>query len=87
MLTRVWFNSCGCGSMCSGADVYDRVSTFLETLYRDMEKGGCGNNAVLVSHGLFCRLFLMRYYHWKVRTRCAQWVGAILDVLSGWGLY
>ena len=51
---------------CSGADVYDRVSTFLETLYRDMEKGGCGENAIIVSHGLFCRLFLMRYYHWKV---------------------
>ncbi len=52
---------------CSGADVYDRVSTFLETLYRDMEKGGCGENAIIVSHGLFCRLFLMRYYHWKVK--------------------
>ena len=50
----------------SGADVYDRVSTFLETLYRDMEKGGCGQNAVIVSHGLFCRLFLTRYYHWSV---------------------
>ena len=34
--------------------MYDRVSTFLETLYRDMEKGGCGDNAFLVSHGLFC---------------------------------
>ncbi len=52
--------------LCSGADVYDRVSTFLETLYRDMEKGGCGQNAVIVSHGLFCRLFLTRYYHWSV---------------------
>ena len=51
---------------CSGADVYDRVSTFLETLYRDMEKGGCGQNAIIVSHGLFCRLFLARYYHWSV---------------------
>ncbi len=50
----------------SGADVYDRVSTFLETMYRDMEKGGCGQNTIIVSHGLFCRLFLMRYYHWPV---------------------
>ena len=57
-------------SVCthSGADVYDRVSTFLETLYRDMEKGGCGDNALLVSHGLFCRLFLTRYFHWRVNT-------------------
>lgn len=52
----------------SGADVFDRVSTFLETLYRDMEKGGCGDNAILVSHGLFCRLFLTRFYHWSVCT-------------------
>ena len=45
-----------------------RVSTFLETLYRDMEKGGCGDNALLVSHGLFCRLFLTSYFHWRVNT-------------------
>lgn len=46
--------------------MYDRVSTFLETLYRDMEKGGCGDNAIMISHGLFCRFFLMRFFHWKV---------------------
>ena len=53
-------------ALCSGADVFDRVSTFLETLYRDMRKGRCGQNAIIVSHGLFCRLFLTRFYHWKV---------------------
>ena len=53
-------------SLNSGSDVFDRVSTFLETLYRDMAKGGCGDNAILVSHGLFCRLFLTRFYHWSV---------------------
>lgn len=52
--------------MFSGADVFDRVSMFLETLYRDMEKGTCGQNTIIVSHGLFCRLFLTRYYHWTV---------------------
>ena len=46
--------------------MFNRVSTFLETLYRDMAKGGCGDNAILVSHGLFCRLFLTRFYHWTV---------------------
>jgi broad specificity phosphatase PhoE len=50
----------------SGADVFDRVSMFLETLYRDMEKGTCGQNTIIVTHGLFCRLFLTRYYHWSV---------------------
>ena len=39
---------------------------FLETLYRDMEKGTCGQNTIIVTHGLFCRLFLTRYYHWSV---------------------
>jgi broad specificity phosphatase PhoE len=52
----------------SGADVYDRVSMFLDSLYRDMRKGHCGENVVIVSHGLFCRLFLTRFYHWKVRS-------------------
>lgn len=52
----------------SGADVFDRVSSFLETLHRDMKKGHCKENILLVSHGLTCRLFLMRYYHWEVRT-------------------
>lgn len=56
-------------SHSSGADVFDRVSTFLETLYRDMMKGYCGQNAILISHGLFCRLFLMRFYHWTVSIR------------------
>ena len=50
----------------SGADVYDRVSIFLESMYRDMYKGRCGQNAIIVSHGLFCRLFLTRFYHWPV---------------------
>jgi len=55
---------------CSGADVFDRVSMFLETLYRDMQKGTCGQNTLLISHGLFCRLFLTRYYHWTVSVFC-----------------
>ncbi|XP_065885749.1 uncharacterized protein [Dysidea avara] len=57
----------------SGADVFDRVSTFLETLYRDMQKGGCGNNAIIVTHGLFCRLFLTRFYHWSVEKFHTLW--------------
>lgn len=57
----------------SGADVFDRVSTFLETLYRDMQKGLCGENAIIVSHGLFCRLFLTRFYHWPVEKFHKLW--------------
>ena len=55
----------GCSS---GADVFDRVSMFLETLYRDMHRGLCGQNTVIVSHGLFCRVFLTRFFRWSVRN-------------------
>ncbi|CAF0936897.1 unnamed protein product [Adineta steineri] len=52
----------------SGADVYDRVSLFLDTLFREMDNGHHDptRNIVIVSHGLFMRLFLMRYFRWTV---------------------
>nr|ACC43945.1 phosphoglycerate-bisphosphoglycerate mutase family M protein [Philodina roseola] len=51
----------------SGADVYDRVSSFMESLYREMEDCKMANaNVCIVSHGLFVRLFLTRYYRWSV---------------------
>lgn len=51
----------------SGADVYDRVSTFLETLHRDWEAKNSPRNVLIVSHGLTMRLFCMRWFHWSVR--------------------
>lgn len=50
----------------SGADVYDRVSTFLETLYRDFSKHDFPENAMIVTHGMTLRIFLMRWFHWSV---------------------
>ena len=50
----------------SGADVYDRVSTFLETLHRDFNKKAYPQNTLIVTHGLTLRLFLMRWFHWTV---------------------
>ena len=50
----------------SGADVYDRVSTFLETMHRDFNKKEYPQNALIVTHGLTLRLFLMRWFHWTV---------------------
>ncbi len=52
------------GESC--ADVYDRVTTFLETLHRDFEKPDFPVNAVLVTHGMAMRLFLMRWFQWSV---------------------
>ncbi|CAF3053517.1 unnamed protein product [Rotaria socialis] len=51
----------------SGADVYDRVSSFMDSLYRKMDYTlKPNNNILIVSHGLFMRLFLMRFYRWSV---------------------
>jgi broad specificity phosphatase PhoE len=50
----------------SGADVFDRVSTFLETLYRDFDKPDYPENVLIVTHGMTLRLFLMRWFHWTV---------------------
>lgn len=50
----------------SGADVYDRVSDFLSTLYRDFEDPNYPENAVIITHGMTIRIFLMRWYHWTV---------------------
>jgi broad specificity phosphatase PhoE len=50
----------------SGADVYDRITTFLDTLYRDFENPRYPRFSLIVSHGLTIRLFLMRWLHWTV---------------------
>lgn len=50
----------------SGADVYDRISTFIETMRRQFQSPTCSPYFVLVSHGLTARLFLMRYFQWSV---------------------
>ncbi|KAL2554596.1 Phosphoglycerate mutase-like protein AT74 [Forsythia ovata] len=57
----------------SSADVYDRVSSFLETLWREMETNRLNNknpsdelNLIIVSHGLTILLFLMKWFNWTV---------------------
>src|SRR5215217_4221328 len=50
----------------SGADVYDRVSIFLESLHRDFRKSDFPENMLIVTHGITLRLFLMRWFHWSV---------------------
>lgn len=51
----------------SGADVYDRASTFLETLHRDFDKPDYPDNALIVTHGVTLLIFLMRWFHWTVQ--------------------
>ncbi|MFF0627745.1 histidine phosphatase family protein [Streptomyces sp. NPDC004296] len=50
----------------SGADVYDRVGAFLESLWRSFEDPHHPPNVLIVTHGLTMRLFCMRWFHWSV---------------------
>jgi broad specificity phosphatase PhoE len=52
------------GESC--ADVYDRVSDFLATLYRDFQKQEFPDVCCIVSHGMTNRVFLMRLLHYTV---------------------
>jgi broad specificity phosphatase PhoE len=50
----------------SGADVFDRVSLFLETLHRNFRRRSFPENVVIVTHGLTMRLFVMRWFRRSV---------------------
>jgi broad specificity phosphatase PhoE len=50
----------------SGADVFDRISTFLETMHRDFNDVNYPRNVMIFSHGLTIRCFLMRFFHYSV---------------------
>ena len=52
------------GESC--ADVYDRISTFLETFFRDFKKDNFPETAAIVSHGMTLRVILMRWFHLSV---------------------
>lgn len=50
----------------SNADVYDRWSDFLNTLYRDFKKFDFPDTTIIVTHGMGMRVFLFRFFHMKV---------------------
>lgn len=56
----------------SAADVFDRVSSFLESLWRDIDFNRLRNdpaedlNLIIISHGLTSRVFLMKWFKWTV---------------------
>jgi len=49
------------GESC--ADVFDRVSDFMNTMFRDFQKVNFPRNVVVVTHGMTMRLFIMRWFH------------------------
>jgi broad specificity phosphatase PhoE len=68
----------------SGADVYDRANFVIDALFRSFEKAHRFEfeNTVLVCHGLFMRLFMMRFFKLSIEkfdlianpTNCDIWV-------------
>lgn len=52
------------GESC--ADVYDRMSGFMNSLYRLFEKDACPDNLLIITHSVAMRCFLSRWYHWTV---------------------
>jgi len=52
------------GESC--AAVFDRTSDFLSTMYRDFDKFNFPRNAIIVTHGMTMRVFLMRWFHMTV---------------------
>lgn len=55
----------------SSADVYDRISTFLESMHRAFERPDFPPNTLIVSHGGALRVFLMRWLRLKVEEYLA----------------
>jgi hypothetical protein len=48
----------------SASDVYDRVSSFNESLWRSFAEPDFPSVCIIVTHGLTTRVFLMRWYRW-----------------------
>lgn len=47
----------------SAADVFDRMSDFLNTLNRDFMKDKFPKNVIICGHGMSNRVFVMRFFH------------------------
>ncbi|VEU21470.1 DEKNAAC102689 [Brettanomyces naardenensis] len=50
----------------SAADVYDRCASFNTTLFRQFDREDFPSILVLVTHGIWARVFLMKWFRWKV---------------------
>jgi len=49
----------------SGSDVFDRVSTFLDSLWRSFETNK-SQNYVLITHGIVLRVLMARYFRYTI---------------------
>jgi broad specificity phosphatase PhoE len=44
----------------SNCDCYIRATLFIDSMYRDFQLEGCPENVLIVTHGMFMRVFLMK---------------------------
>ena len=63
----------------SGSDVFDRISTFLDSLWRSFSNHRA-QNYVLVTHGISIRVLLARYFRYSI-DQFNMMVSAIQDFL------
>lgn len=49
----------------SAADVYDRIASFNETLFRQFQQDNFPRILILVTHGIWARVFLMKWFRWS----------------------
>lgn len=47
------------------ADVYDRAASFNESLFRQFRQNDFPHILVLVTHGIWARVFLMKWFRWN----------------------
>ena len=68
----------------NGADVYDRLSAFLESMHREWQLPSRADNYVLVTHNVICQMFLCRWFHWSPATFKAlpRWPGGGIMVME-----
>lgn len=52
----------------SGADVCDRVTSFLDAFQRERVEFPMNTNVVIITHGLTMRMFIKRWFHLTVET-------------------
>mmetsp|Transcript_9278 Transcript_9278/g.17535 ORF Transcript_9278/g.17535 Transcript_9278/m.17535 type:complete len:203 (+) Transcript_9278:403-1011(+) len=52
----------------SVADVYDRISSFMESLYRKFKYADRPDNFVIISHDVVLKTFLMKWMKWDAAT-------------------
>lgn len=68
----------------SAADVYDRTSSFMETLYRKWNQPNSPSNFVIITHNVVIQTFLTRWFHWDIDTfsRLKRFPGGSLAVME-----